>query len=76
MIQNSIILPHFDIDVALSVRPPGIGYILWYYSGTSIILDTALMLAYQISEIIRITEVLTFLTEFMVPNLLNDICIV
>ena len=32
-------------------------------------LDTALMLAYWISEIVRITEVLIFLTEFMVPSL-------
>ena len=47
-------------------------YILHHYSGTSIIqtpLDTALMLAYRISEIVRITEVLTFLTEFVGPSL-------
>ena len=45
------------------------------YSGTSIIrtpLDTALMLAYRISEIVRITEVLTFLTEFMVPTIVFE----
>ena len=42
------------------------------YSATSIIrtpLATALMLAYQISEIVWITEVFSFLTGYVVPNL-------
>ena len=41
------------------------------YSATSIIqtpLATALMLAYRISEIVRITEVLSFLTGYVVPS--------
>ena len=41
------------------------------YSATSIIqtpLATALMLAYWISEIVWITEVLSFLTRYMVPS--------
>ena len=42
------------------------------YSATSTIrtpLSTALILAYRISEIVRITEVPTFLAWFMIPNL-------
>ena len=42
------------------------------YSATLIIrtpLATALMLAYRISEIVLITEVLCFLTGYMMPDL-------
>ena len=44
----------------------------YMYSGNLIIwtpLAIALMLAYQISEMVRITEVLSFLNEFMMPSL-------
>ena len=43
-----------------------------WYSATLVIrtpLATALMLAYRISEIVQITEVLSFLTGYMVPSL-------
>ena len=42
------------------------------YSVTSIIqtpLSTGLILACQVSEIVQITEVPTFLTRFMIPSL-------
>ena len=45
--------------------------LLLSYSETLIIrtpLAAALMLAYRISEIVRITEVLSFLTKFMMPS--------